>query len=264
MISDVCFKRVEDGLTYVLKSSDQFDQKLYEDFISVLEKVYDMKVERAVIFRKYIDNIYGNSLLLVVYDDQLPVAIDAMWRNDLYGETAYQSCDTAILKEYRGRGIFRNTTDILVGNLPEDSIIYGFPNGNSHLGYIKMGWKQYKTYNYHFSLFGKHKYLKNLELAETNYIDWWLNHEDNEKLYSMKYYGKSYLLVEKKRFAYCALCEVDEELSKNYKRVFPLFLFFKLNREKSMLLKKYEAWNVVLYKNYKNLKDVPPYKGDIL
>lgn len=52
-----------------------------------------------------------------------------------------QSNDTAVLPEFRGRHIF---TKIITAE--EDShneeFIFGIPNGNSHPGFLKMGWTQ--------------------------------------------------------------------------------------------------------------------------
>ena len=90
--------------------------------------------------RKYLMNPYGKSLITIAYDDAHPVAIDAMWRNDIDGKVSYQTVDTCTLLEYRGRGLFRKITEKELEILGEDVFIYGFPNKNSYPGYKKFGW----------------------------------------------------------------------------------------------------------------------------
>ena len=54
-----------------------------------------------------------------------------------------QSCDTAVIPEARGRGIFTSLILEAEKRLKEEGVemMLGFPNNNSYHGFIKMGWK---------------------------------------------------------------------------------------------------------------------------
>lgn len=54
-----------------------------------------------------------------------------------------QSCDTAVLDEYRGKGIFTKIVSAAENGLKEEGVqvLIGLPNDNSYYGFKKMGWK---------------------------------------------------------------------------------------------------------------------------
>ena len=56
---------------------------------------------------------------------------------------AAQSCDSAVLKQYRGRGVFTSIIKEAQTQLQFAGVdfLFGFPNSNSYPGFIKLGWK---------------------------------------------------------------------------------------------------------------------------
>ena len=88
--------------------------------------------------RKYIKNIYGDSILVVVYSNSIPVAARAFWRNDINGKRVYQPVDTCVTQQFRRRGIFAKMTNIALKMIKEEDIVYNFPNKNSYPQYIKL------------------------------------------------------------------------------------------------------------------------------
>ena len=56
---------------------------------------------------------------------------------------AAQSCDSAVLKQYRGRGVFTSIIKDAQEQLLFEGVdfLFGFPNSNSYPGFIKLGWK---------------------------------------------------------------------------------------------------------------------------
>lgn len=79
------------------------------------------------------------------YEDNQAAGINAFMGSVLIvdGEKHWvaQSNDTAVLPEFRGRHIF---TKIITDeeNSHNEEFIFGIPNGNSHPGFLKMGWTQ--------------------------------------------------------------------------------------------------------------------------
>lgn len=114
---------------------------LKKDFMDLANAVFGMFVTDDYYKSKFMDNIYGPSLVTVAYVDGHPAGADVMWRNDLAGEKAYQTVDTCVLERYRGMGLFRKITNYELGLLGSETFVYGFPNVNSYPGYVKMGWQ---------------------------------------------------------------------------------------------------------------------------
>lgn len=54
-----------------------------------------------------------------------------------------QSCDTAVVPEARGKGVFVNLIEEATKKLEEEKVdlMVGFPNNNSYHGFMKLGWK---------------------------------------------------------------------------------------------------------------------------
>lgn len=126
--------------------SHEMNDDYINDVVEVLNKVfpkYNFTYDRFKV--KYLNNIYGDSLFIMAYDGKKCVGVRPFWRNDIENIEAYQPCDTAVLSEYRGRGLFKKMT--LMGlEIIGDKLIYNFPNPNSLPGYLKMGWKIIKKF----------------------------------------------------------------------------------------------------------------------
>lgn len=55
---------------------------------------------------------------------------------------AAQSCDSAVLSQYRGKGVFSRIIRSAEKQCEIDGIkfLFGYPNGNSYPGFMKLGW----------------------------------------------------------------------------------------------------------------------------
>ena len=147
--------------------TDQPVPRLKNDFLILANTVFGAYVTEGLYRTKFTDNIYGPSLVTVAYVDGVAAGTDVMWRNDLGPLKAYQTVDTCVLKQFRGKGLFRKLTCFEMEQLGNDVPVYGFPNENSYPGYIKMGWHVEHLYK-SFCLT-----IKNAVL-EDGYAAWWL------------------------------------------------------------------------------------------
>ena len=128
--------------------TDDLSGTLKTDYNHLANAIFGDFVTEDYYKAKYENNIYGPSLLTVVYVDGVAAGTDVMWRNDLNGVKAYQTVDTCVLEQYRGMGLFKRMTNHELELLGSETLVYGFPNANSYPGYVKMGWKVqylYKT-----------------------------------------------------------------------------------------------------------------------
>lgn len=147
--------------------TDHPSMALKNDFINLANTVFGPFITKSYYQSKFEDNIYGPSLLTVAYVDGRPAGADVMWRNDLNGEVAYQTVDTCVLEQFRGRGLFKKLTRYELDLLGADALVYGFPNVNSYPGYVKMGWQVHRLY----------KTLcitQNRVEIDSSYAAWWI------------------------------------------------------------------------------------------
>ena len=176
--------------------------QLKNDFITLANTVFGTFVTEDYYKAKFEDNVYGPSLISVAYVDGHPAGADVMWRNDLGGVKAYQTVDTCVLEQYRGMGLFKKTTRWELEQLGQDALAYGFPNANSYLGYVKMGW-HVKHLHKALCLFVKN------EEVEDKYAAWWLKAQPG--ITHIHKNGKYYLIRKKKNNPVATLIgRVDE------------------------------------------------------
>lgn len=120
--------------------TDQPSNALKNDFIRLANTVFGPFIDDSYYQKKFVDDLYGPSLVTVAYVDGTPAGADVLWRNDLDGRVAYQTVDTCVLEQFRGKGLFKRITQYELDLLGSETFVYGFPNGNSYPGYVKMGW----------------------------------------------------------------------------------------------------------------------------
>lgn len=213
---------------YDIRWSDRLDEKFITDYLSLQNEVFHCG-SRDRFDLQFVNNIYGNSILVVVYLGDEPVAARALWRNDINGQESYQPGSTCVKAVCRGRGIFTEMTKRAVSELPEGVIVYNYPNYNSFPGYMKMGWciaGKYKSRLYtSYTEFKK----EHLVPIDNEYVKWWLI---GTELKYKKICGR-YFLVQKDRrpFCYHILGETDEQSALLFPKLSFGLIFYKSRKE---------------------------------
>lgn len=249
-----------ENIVYDCRWSHEVDEKFARDFISTAGKVFKIDYTKEQFDRKYIHNIYGESVLVVVYIDDKPEGARGLWRNDIDGKEAYQPGDTCVTEACRGKGIFSEMTKRSVAMLPKEAIIYNFPNENSFPGYIKMGWKLIDDYG--FVLFNKKAYQReHPEEMSKEYADWWLT-DSQDILYIKK--GKDFYLLKKLNtpFCYSILAKTGKEVAERFPLA-PAGIYFHRSAKKTFYNKKLGMPLHVVCKN-EEIKNIPLWKIDAL
>lgn len=246
-------------IIYDCRWSDSVDNKFIKDFITTENAVFNCNYTEKQFKQKYIDNIYGKSVVEVVYIDGEPVAARGLWRNDINGVAAYQPGDTCVNEVCRGKGIFTEMTKRSIAMLSPDDLIYNFPNQNSFPGYMKMGWKLVGEYG--MVLFtGAHNYLKEHPVKmDKEYADWWL--EGKEGLLSYKFKNEYFLVRPIRNFCYRIVACVPKEVAERYNRVSFGFYFYRSSK-KTFYNKKLGLPLHVVSKG--NIDYVPLWKIDVI
>ena len=220
---------MENDFKYDCRWSTDCDLKFIDDFNGVQDKVFHGEHTRELFRHQYIDNIYGPSVLVVVYSDGKPVAARGMWRNDIDGKESYQPGRTCVLSECRGKGVFSEMTMRAVTMLPKDALIYNFPNQYSFSGYMKMGWR---VAGYYFiRLFTPQRYIEeHKEIMDKAYFDWWV--KDGHGIRYIKRSGQFFLAKKfPKPLCWKVVAHIDNEIALRCKKA-PLFALYFYGSEK--------------------------------
>lgn len=247
---------------YVLKTSSQLTDTEILDFLSVFNNVFDESKDLEWFKWKYLDNIYGDSYIVIVYNETKAVGARAFWRNDIDGSIAYQPCDTAVMSECRGKGVFPKMT-LMVRDMLDEHIIYNFPNENSYPGYIKMGWKD-KVSMYLKLVISRKNLYQEAEFIDKEYLVWRFGQSKTSSYYYTSIKNQSYLLFKRSDRVYYVLGRFDPKYNDLFTQVKNPILFSYTKSETFMYKLFKNRSRIVIYDKEDKYKhtDIPMIKGD--
>jgi len=235
--------------------TNEIDIKTIEDFIKVKGEVFNRDFNYKDFEVKYLNNIYGPSVVVLAYFEDECIGIRAFWRNDLSVTESYQPCDTGVLLNYRGMGVFSRMTKAALKKVNDKVYIYNFPNDNSLEAYKKIGWgiSEHKKYR----VFNSFKDVNLIDMIESKYLEWLLSSE-NEKLYYYKIRDIYYLLYRRKYNLYLVVGKIDGNYIGNLvKAKYPILLVYAVDG-------RFGRGVVTVTKNIPIEKKVPIFKFDTL
>lgn len=246
---------------YVLKWTDQIDDKFIDDFLYV-EKMVFGGFTKEIVKRKVMENPYGQSLVTVAYLNDEPIGADAMMRNDVNGLVAFESIDTCVSEKCRGKGVFSTITKKEIDEIKSkynNAIIYGFPNGNSFPGYVKMGWAiQCRLYPAPF-LFPSMYDKEHPTFIDVDYAKWLTNSE--RKFYYIKIARKYYLILQGQKH-FQMVGRIEPEVVKLFERKkHPGIIRYRSKRKRFYNNNGYHG-SIIRYGDIKF--DIPYWKFDTL
>ena len=204
-LSDIDFK---------LHKTCSFEEKVVQDFLFVENTVFGLQLDYSYFKRKFEDNLYGPSIIVIAYLKDKPIAADALWRNDIDGKCAYQSTDTAVMSECRGRGVFKRLVEEKLSLVEDDAIVYGFPNQNSYPGFIKMGWLLTGVYYTSFYKGYKHFSSINGQKIDVDYAKWWFS--GRPSYYAIKKSNHFFLVAKRNKIVYSIIGEINEDTAREF------------------------------------------------
>ncbi len=197
---------------YVTKWSTDFTDQFIRDFVSVQNQVlFNGSYSEAFFRKKYVDNPYGRSLVIVVYDNEMPIAAQAYWRNDIDGKLAYQSADSSVIRSYQHKGLFTKIISIINECVEKEAIVYGFPNLKSFPAFMKMGWNLIDESRP--CLFISSIQMSNERKIPYEYAKWWI--VGNRDLYYIKRFNHYYIVRKRHNKPICRILgETDAQTAK--------------------------------------------------
>lgn len=125
--------------TYAVWTKD-ISPQLQARLMTCFTKSFDQEKSDRYFKWKFRDNPFGDSLHVYAEIDQRVVASRVFWRMDAADRKAYQCVDTAVLENFRGKGLFSQTIDIAKRLLARE-LIYNLPNAKSGPLYLRSGWE---------------------------------------------------------------------------------------------------------------------------
>ncbi|MCT4588718.1 MAG: GNAT family N-acetyltransferase [Carboxylicivirga sp.] len=100
---------------------------------------------------KFMDSPYGQSMVLVAEMDGRIIGVNNWWTWQLTSRgniiKAYQPCDSAVHKDYRGKGCFRllRLHGLKMAQEQGVQLLFNYPNKNSLHAYLSLGWHYQQT-----------------------------------------------------------------------------------------------------------------------
>ena len=265
-MKEVLFKggvNVKDNITYMCKLSSELTESEKNSFIDVFNLVFETSYNLEWFNWKYIDNIYGDSYIVLAYYQDKIVGIRSFWRNDIQGYLCYQPCDTAVLKEFRGMGIFSKMSLIALEKTKE-ACIYNYPNQNSLPGNLKLGWEINK-YCYLKPVFRKKKLSQDCKLIKDHYLVGKFGKCPINKYYYYEIDGQSYLLYRRKNNIYYVLGRFSSKFNGYFTQA-SLPILFNYTTEETIIYKifKNRATIVSFQRENQDISkiDIPMFKAD--
>ena len=247
------------NIYYDCRWSNETDDKFINDYNLLQDTVFKNGYNKELFKRKFLENIYGPSIIIVVYSNDIPVGARAFWRNDIDGRVAYQPGDVCVLEECRGKGMFTEMTKRAFAMLAEDTVIYTFPTPNSFPAHMKMGNKLIASY--YPRIFTHKRYQKEHTLQlDKEYANWWLKSRNDIKY--IKKRGTYYLIMDYGLpLMYIVLAEVEKEVAIKFPQSHFGIYFYRST--KTSFYNKNKRPLYIVCKN-DNISYIPTWKVDSL
>lgn len=244
---------------YDCRWSDKTDDKFIDDYILLQNIIFHNGYSKELFKKKYFDNIYGPSIVIVVYSNDKPIGARAFWRNDINGIEAYQPGDVCVLENSRGKGVFTEMTKRAFAMLDKNAIIYTYPNSNSFPGHLKMGNKLVASYLPR--LFTHKRYqMEHTQKLDKEYAEWWFS--TNDRIKYIKRSGCYYLVIDYGLpFLYIVLAEVEKVVAVKFPKSCNGIYFYRSTKT-SFYNKNKRPLHIVCKDD--NVSYIPTWKVDSL
>ncbi len=172
--------------------TDRITKQEIDDFCDVVNTVFGHFCTEDYFKCKYLDNVYGPSLLILVYEDDKPIGANSLWRNDINGKKAFYSAETSVKQSDHSVTVFAVMLKTIIefAMQQKDVLLYTFPNSNSFPGFKKMKWqvKQIRKVFFFSGLSSKNM----LPHIDHQYAAWWMR--GLKDIYQIKRLGQYYLI----------------------------------------------------------------------
>ncbi|MCF7810499.1 GNAT family N-acetyltransferase [bacterium] len=261
-------------LNYICKFTSELSEKEINDFVKdpFSDKPTSADFDIEWFNWQYKENIFGDSIHVIVYSNDEVVGKQAFWRNDLEpGFEAYQQINLFVSPNMRRKGIFTEMTKRAL-KLAHGSYSYNFPDRsqNSAPGFLKFGWEMKKDGEYFDLYIGlKRNLFESLKAAPPipdEYLIWrFINSPVHEYCYT-ELNGR-YLLLRIKRLVfnikiYIVMGRIGTNYINELKKVNPVIFLTYNSGKKLWRIRKHRVIVIenTTYKTYNG--PIPLWRAD--
>ncbi len=249
--------------------SKSLPPKFIFDFISLHNSIFNIDFSIELFNKKYLDNPNGESLFICMYMNDKLVASRSFLNNGLLNKnekniSLYQSCDSMIHKNHRGKGFFTKLTIFgikILKSIHEDIHIFTFPNFNSKPIYEKFGWTNIGYFYIKLILFKNCLEKINIPYFETTKFNYYVRNK-----YFLLYKNNIYILARKYFFFYIVLGKIDRHFlnTKTMKKlpIFYILYYKKFSKNHKNISCKFNRKTFLFYYDNKIDYILPLYFGD--
>jgi|GEM_PF-3492406 hypothetical protein len=130
-----------------MTQKSQFEKEEIDIYVKIFNKVFSKNTSNETFYYKHFGNPY--KVATPLFNDKIKDEVaginafmGAKFLIDQKEMFAAQSCDSAVLQEYRGKGVFSRIISSAEAQFEKDQLdfLFGFPNSKSYPGFIKLGW----------------------------------------------------------------------------------------------------------------------------
>ena len=253
-------EKVIENYVYRAYWTNELPEGLIHDYSNFHKEVFHSNFTSKAFVSKFINNIYGMSIHVFVYENDKIIALRSLWRNDIDNILAYQPCDTVVSPAHRGGGIFKYMTDLAL-SLAGDALIYNFPNDNSRKLYLRNGWEINREL--YKNLYTPKAFFNNCSdpIIPDDYVKWYFAKMSGLRVRKV---GHNYFLLSPRgRWFYIIIGRVSEEIYDGgfFEKSLFGFLFFR-SSVKSKIKKLNHPTYIVAKGGYSGF--IPSWKADAI
>lgn len=210
-------------MRYDYKLTSELTQLEIGAMLVVLNEAFEGWGDETFFRWKFGENPYGDSLHMIGYDGDNPVATVGFWRNGPDNLPSYQCVDAVVRPSHQRRGIYQTALNGCSERL-QGAYIYTFTGDLSRPAMMRCGWalKRKIPLKFHWAPMVLRKYREFDPIPES-YAEWRFARNPKTRYYVCRRYGLTFVLTKRREHVYAVGGVLSNELG--LEEVRPFFLF---------------------------------------
>lgn len=191
-------------MRYDYKMTSELTQPEIQSILYVLNSTFAGRGDETIFRWKFVENPHGESLHMIGYDGDEPIATVGFWRNGPDNLLAYQCVDAAVRPSHQRRGIYQAALNGCSERL-QGAYIYTFVGDNSRPPMLRCGWqlKRKIPMKFQWAPVVLRRYAK-LDPISDAYAEWRFAKNPKKKYYFCRHKGLTFVLSKRREHIYAA------------------------------------------------------------